>query len=704
MMELDKQLDQDEIVKETIEIYKEYRDNSARQLWATHLTEDEQFRFGKQWTDVQEQELAKRGQAAIVVNRIHPAVETAKALLTARKPGFKCSGREDSDTKVAKVMDGVLEYCWDVSQGHSQFRQIADDYYVKSMGYSFVYQDSFADNGKGEVKFMSLAPLDVFVDPNSRNRFFDDAENIIYSRLYTKEQAKKYKPFYASYLDNVAGDEFTDRPVTDRVDDGALITPEVSEITEDMTGEMVRGYERYQMVFVSQYRIFDSTNGKERVFSEKDFEEFRQQPVFLVGNQIYRDPKVVTQVVQMMTMKTGTAPKVQPATNDFLIKQKIIQVVRIKNKIIRVYSIMGETLLYVRDLPPNLHVYPIIPFPNLYTGTPFPTSDVRMVKGLQEYVNKLRSLILAHASTSTNVKVLLPKGSVDIDNFERMWARPGVGIEVDYDMGIPQPVNPVPLPNELYHNERQAKEDINHQFGIYEMQMGNTQAAPDTYKATISLDEYGQRKIRSKLADIEGSLQRTAQVMIAFIQQLYTEQKMIRIVNPNNSITEFMVNQRLYDDKTKEIKAIENNIAVGQYDVKILVGSTLPSNRYAELELHMSAYQNGLIDKQEVLKKTDIYDIEGVLQRFGEIAQLSGQLEQATEHIKKLEGDLQTKEREVIHAKREVILAKFGADIEAIKNKASAAGVLHEERLKDNEREFKKDLQRKVKQMDKNPE
>ena len=34
------------------------------------------------------------------------------------------------------------------------------------------------------------------------------------------------------------------------------------------------------------------------------------------------------------------------------------------------------------------------------------------------------------------------------------------------------------------------------------MMQGNASAAPQTYKATISLDEFGQRKIKSKLNKI----------------------------------------------------------------------------------------------------------------------------------------------------------------------------------------------------------
>jgi len=684
-----------ELVKETQELFDDYKDNSGRSTWEGHVQEDSEFRYGKQWTDEQETELQRRGQSAIVVNRIHPAVETAKAMLTSRKPGFKSSAREDSDNKVAKVMDSLFEYIWDISDGNTQFRQIVDDYYVKSLGWSLVFQDSLADNGKGEVKWISLDPLDVYVDPSSRNRFFDDAENIIYSRLYTRDQARKYKPLYEDVLKNATGESWTERPVTNRVDSGDVQFPESLDIMDQTGDEYIRGYERYQMVFKSLYRVFDQSSAKEELLTQEEFIEFLKIPAWIVAGQIYRDQKMVMQVVQMFMQKTGQPPQVQEVSNQFLVQQGIIKVVNIKSKNVRVISVMGDSLLYVRDLPKNLHTYPIIPFPNLYTGTPFPTSDVRMAKGLQQYINKLRSLIIAHAATSTNVKVLLPKGSVDIEEFERNWARPGVGIEVDYDLGEPKPVAPTPLPNELYHNEQTAKNDINHQFGIYEMMMGDTANAPDTYKATISLDEYGQRKIRSKLADLEASLKRMAEVMIPFIQQLYTQEKIIRLVQPNNNVNEYTVNKRLVDDKTNEIKVM-NDITVGNYDVKVVTGSTLPSNRYAELELHMAAYEKGLIDRQEVLKKTDIYDIEGVLQRTDYIAQLEQQLQGAGEKIKQLEGDLQTREREAYHAKQDAKLAQFSAKLDGLKSKSSAAGVLYEQRLKDELAKTKKDSQEKA--------
>ena len=267
-------------------------------------------------------------------------------------------------------------------------------------------------------------------------------------------------------------------------------------------------------------------------------------------------------------------------------------------------------------------------------------------------------------------------------DFENKWAQPGVAIPYDPTDGPPVPVQPTPLPNALYQNETTAKNDIDHQLGIYEMMQGNTAAAPQTYKATISLDEFGQRKIKSKLADIESGLVRLGQVAIEMAQQLYTVQKTFRIVNPNNSMSEYVINKKLVDDKSSEIKII-NDITIGKYDLVVVAGSTLPSNRYAELEFYMDAYSKGLVDRQEVLKKTEVFDIEGVMQRMDTIAQLQGKLQQAGDQIKKLEGDLQTRDREAVNLRKKMEVEKFKGDLDKTKNKSQAAASVFDKRLDD---------------------
>ena len=357
-----------------------------------------------------------------------------------------------------------------------------------------------------------------------------------------------------------------------------------------------------------------------------------------------------------------------------------IEVVKVTVSRIKQCVIIGDTLLYSRILP--IEDYPIIPAMNIHTRTPYPVSDVRLIKPLQEYINKTRSLIIAHATTSTNTKILVPEGSVDMKDFEEKWAQPGVALPYDPTDGAPMPVQPTPLPNELYQNEQTAKNDIDHALGLYEMMQGNSAAAPQTYKATIALDEFGQRKMKSKLADIEAALVRLGQVAIPLMQQLYTSEKIIRVIQPNNSLSEYVVNKKLVDDKTGEIKVF-NDITVGKYDIIVVSGSTLPSNRYAELEFYMDAYQKGLIDRTEVLKKTEVFDLEGVTQRIDEITKLQQQVEGQQEEIKKLKGDLQSRDREATNLRKRVEVEKFKNELDQVSNKAKAAGTVYEKRLDD---------------------
>ena len=118
-------------------------------------------------------------------------------------------------------------------------------------------------------------------------------------------------------------------------------------------------------------------------------------------------------------------------------------------------------------------------------------------------------------------------------------------------------------------------------MGIFEMMQGNAEVAPRTSSATMMMEDFGQRRSKSKLRDIEGSLKRIGKVVYNLSKSHYNFQKTFRIVQPNNDINEFTVNKRLYDDKTKELMEIENDVAVGQFDIRVIGNSTMPSNKWA---------------------------------------------------------------------------------------------------------------------------
>jgi len=98
----------------------------------------------------------------------------------------------------------------------------------------------------------------------------------------------------------------------------------------------------------------------------------------------------------------------------------------------------------------------------------------------------------------------------------------------------------------------------------------------------------------------------------------------------------------------------------------------LPSNKVSEYNMYLDAYKLGLVDDVEVLKKTEIFDKEGVLQRKGQMAQMQQYITQLENQVKKLSGDLQTSEREQVSSRKRTEVEKFKSQLSEIKNSTRA--------------------------------
>lgn len=699
-------------VQLTQDLLKDY--SSSRENWSKQAVEDNEFRNGKQWTEEQAKILRARAQEPIVVNVVHSAVEQAKAMLTANKPKFQSTGRETSDTEVGRVFSDLMSYVWDHSNGNVELKQCIDDYYVKGMGVMMAYTDPDQDFGRGEVCLKSIDPLEVFFDPSSKDTFCRDAGHVIVGKTLTENQLVSAYSEYEELIKEAKETKYINVVAESRYG------RESQDVTlkSRLSGETRSGdrelelFDRYTKIRIPYMKIYDPFANEEKVLNTQEFEEYRQEPIVIItapnGQNIHTDKASVTGYLQMHEQfgdtfhmmpdpitkqpipmagqeHEGSIPNstthIDIATKGHLIDDKKILVNNIEITNIKQFVCVGDQMLYEAILP--IEEYPIVPFMNGFNRNPYPVSDVRLVKGLQEYINKIRSLIVAHASSSTNVKLLIPRGAVNKTQVEQDWGRAGTAvIEFDPELGSPIVASPVPLPNELYKNEADAKADIERILGIYALMQGESGSAPQTFKGTVALDEYGQRRIKSKRDDIEEGLNQIGGVVVSLIQHVYTDQKVMRLMQPNNKPKEVVVNSPLYDDIGNVVGKM-NDITVGKYDIIVLSGSTLPSNRWARFEYYMQLYQSGLIDQIEVLKQTDVADMEGVLERAGQMQKLQGQVQQQDEEIKKLKGDLQTAQRESLHDRKRVEVKEFEKKLAKAEAKVEMAAKLYQTRLGD---------------------
>jgi len=189
-------------------------------------------------------------------------------------------------------------------------------------------------------------------------------------------------------------------------------------------------------------------------------------------------------------------------------------------------------------------------------------------------------------------------------------------------------------------------------------------------------------------------------IVIQWIQRIYTSEKVIRLLQPNNAPKETSLNQDIYDSITGEFLYRMNDITVGKYDLIVVSGSTLPTNRWARFEYYMQLLQAGVIDAEEVLKQTDVADMEGVLARRNQVQQLQGQVQGLEGQVKKLSGDLQTAERASINDRKRVEVMQFEMKLAKAEAKAEMAASLYQSRATDQLNKLKESTRKAEKEVD----
>lgn len=646
------QIPKDPRAKLTEELFDRYR--NARSDWDTEARTDIDFFYGNHFTDNEVDELELRNQASVPMDRVGPAVEKMKAMLTSRAPAFTVIPREDSDVKVAKLWRTVMSYIWEISDGNTHLKQAIHDHSTTGMGYLYAYIDTEADFGKGEVKFTCVDPFRVYVPSTSRDRWFNDADNIILSTILTGEQVLNLYPELGPQVNPETGEEESiiekispysdeDFPSSQNSNQQKTWTPDEAKDLEFTYSERYQILERFYKTKVPFYRVVNNSSGEEMILDDSEFQKFLQE-------------------------------------NPGVFERGLAEFEQVLQTRVAIVCSIGEVVLYESIL--NTDLYPIVPLPNIYTGTPYPRSDISRARPMQRLLNKLWSLALSHAQASAGLKLIVPIGSVDdVSQLEQDWANPNAVIEVDTSQGEPHFPSPTPLSGEFYRLIQSCEFYIDFTFGIPELMHGFSDKAPETVRGTERMLAQGSERPKSKLRDIEFSLRKLGQVIYGMSKGHYTFKKIFRLTQANNNVNEIMANY--YDDYSETILDIaKERHFIGQHDISIEPGSTLPTSKWAEFSVYLDAYKMGLVDRVEVIKKNpELFDKEGLINRMSEISQLKSQVEQLISQNKDLQGDLQTARRESVSDRKRVEVEKFKSKLSDVESNSKANNKIQANKL-----------------------
>ena len=630
--------------KENQELYRQWRD--ARKDWEDEARKDVDFFLGNHFTAGESSDLSSRNQADIPMDRVAPAVEKFKSMLTAKPPVFTVIPREDSDSQVAQIWRTILGYVWDVSDGDAQMKQAIHDYTVTGLGYLYAYVDNNADFGRGDVKFTYVNPFRVYVPPDCRDRWFTDADGIILSTILTGEQVVNLYPQLGDQVDPETGEMIPglihdlstvleeDYPESTLQNSIRAFTPAETKDKNWWGQEKYQILERFYPITVPFYRVVDSQTGQESIMDEEAFSVLLEE-------------------------------------NPGAFERGFLEFEEIQQPRVAVSASLGEVVLYEKVL--NIDMYPIVPVPNIWTETPYPKSDVSRARPMQRLLNKLWSLALSHAQASAGLKLIVPMGSVpNIEDLERDWSNPNAVIEVDTTQGEPHYPAPQPLAGEFYRLIQQCEFYIDFSFGVPEMMHGIPDKAPETVRGTERMIALGSERPKSKLRDIEFSINRLGRVLYGLAKGHYTYKKVFTLAQPNNDEPGISVN--LYDDVGNAVNDIyKDRLNIGQHDVRIQPGSTLPESKWAIYDVYLQAFQLGLVDRMEVLAKNpEIFDKAGIMQRLNDYDRYEAQIQGLQGQVQELEGDLQTARRESVHDRMRVEVSKLKSKLSDISSRGDA--------------------------------
>lgn len=697
-----------EKVKKSEKILENYKQGS-RKDWVIGVVDNRAFVASMQWEQEDADALEAANQPVLSVNETTPARNQVVANLTKNSPRWMSYGKENSDITIATDHSTLMEHIWYVSDGDTKNAQSTEDFIDTGMWAMMAYVDYNEDFGKGEIILTDIDPTTLYIDPNAKRIDTEDAANkIIYNRQ-TKEYIKTYYPDF-DFKDaklSIYGDETETTKAPD--------ANQVSSVEDDLEHDKYDVIDRYTKIKVNRYHVKD--RDFESIFDKKDYEKYWQESTVILtsmGNEQYltdEDAKAwidiynqYGDIIHYEFSPQNPEPIIVPglgmpevtvqitiSNKGYFIQQGIIEVKEIPiDRIERVLSIGGK--FYFGDIMP-ISLYPIVTAMNHFQRKPFPLGDIHLVRPLQEQLNKISSKITAYISAITNLTGFIPKGSGIKKQLEDQMGKAGMKIfEVDMDLGG-QPVfaQYPPMPAGVFEDRQRIIAQIQRILGAYPMMDGDSSQAPQTYKATLVIQEEGQGRSNYKRKRIEGGINHLAKVVAQMIPHVYTEEKIVRLLKPNNQVKQVTFNEERYENGARKII---NDLSVGSYDIVMVSGSMLPTNRWARSEYYTGLFEKGILqDASVILRESEIPDVEEVIAKQDRENQLMQYVQQLEQQLKDITGDKQTTDRENLNLKQKVEVEKSKTKLKAMESEIKGAVNVAKLRLSD---EVKKNKSQKA--------
>lgn len=707
----------------SLRLIEEYAADAMRQIWYRSSVRARAYHMGYQYRATVFEELGLAREAPVTINVVYSKVQQAVTQLTAKAPTFASVAREDSDVQVANLTYEVLQYLFERNNLALLMQAWTMNNYLSGVGVLRAYIDPVSATGQPEIGVRSEVPERVYVAASSRDPLWRDSPHIIIeTRISKRELHTLYPDLNESSIayDTIhagAGGVETEELLNaygDKVTFSWLMVP-----TGRTYSEEVVILERYTRFMQPTYRLSVGGRSVQLLEGEEGLQRRLQDSTVLLmfssGLQyLARDEEEAFYLQQFEALPPATSPdgevtgdenmrltiRQNPITGEEeevgLIRYTIAEAIDsgymelTKTEVPRIRYVLSVGGVAHRMYTMPISEYPVVPFLSSQMETAYPTGEAFIILSIQDAINRLHSLLIKSVATATSFKVILPGGeTTKPDEIAREMQRAGVGVALAEYEGLPILASPSMAGSlsAITAHISQLVSMAEMVLGIYSQFEGRPDAGPPTFMGILQMNEQAQGRMAGKMRSLETSITHLGKVLLELFPHVYTSERTLRIFGSDNKAREVVLNKPAIDpDKGAFIQTL-NNVDTLVSDVRVVPGSMIAYSRYAELDYLLRLLQVvGPALIPEILRKSEIRNWEDVLARADTINQLQAGVAQAQEEIERLKAANMQQERELVHARQSVEVAKFGADLDKLKDQATSATELFKARLADEAR------------------
>lgn len=587
--------------------YQFCRDNGHTDFMKKADKCDRFFR-GEQWDERDLAKLRAQLRPALTINKILPTVGSVMGEQIKNRAEISFRPRSGAPEGTAEALNKVFKQIADTNQLNWLRSQMFDDGVITSRGFLDVRMD-FSRCLQGEVKYTSLNPKNVVIDPDGEEMDPDTWGDVFVTKWVTADDiAVLYDKDDADYLRQRTESYFPYGydSITDERDRFGLYTTPGYTNTVDMTN-----VQRNVRLIDRQYRKLD----RQKFFVNPRTGDKRPVPEGWDRNRI-----------ALIVKEFG-----------FVVIPEIVRRIR--------WTVIADCVVLHDDWSPYEH-YTVVPyFPYFRHG-----HTIGLVENLldpQELLNKTTSQELHIVNSSANGGWKVKQGAItnmSPEDLEENGAKTGIVIEVagDPDKDVVK-IQPNQTPQGLDRMSYKAEEHIKSISNVSDSMVGQDRADVAA-KAIQEKKQSGQVTMVKPLDNLTRTDFFLARATLSLVQRFYSDERVLTITHDEQSgkTESVTINQPSEDG------VILNDLTIGEYEVVVTSVPVKDTAEDSQFDQAVALKELGVAVPDEVLiEASRLQNKKLVLEKMAQRAQSPEAQQQAALQLQLLQEEVRKVQAEI---------------------------------------------------------